>query len=159
MLQMLKLAQNGSVVLIVCDQMHTLVHDGSSGVMLQVEQVLHVLGHHSHADVDVRTLEVGHDRKVLLPHGIFLIPNWEKCDGHRCGSGEAALTQGGECDVCHLLNGGVGIATDNSSRPWLHRVDGYHHAGLAYVQDVNHRQAVAVDRNFPVVAEMEECVV
>jgi hypothetical protein len=41
----------------------------------------------------------------------------------------------------------------------IHRVEGYHHAGLAYVQAVHPRQAAAVDRNFPIVTEMEECVV
>jgi hypothetical protein len=68
-----------------------LLHDGSGGVVLQVEQVLHVLGHQSHAAIEVRALEFRHGRQVLLPHGIFLIPNQEKRDGHRCGSGDAAL--------------------------------------------------------------------
>jgi hypothetical protein len=55
--------------------MHMLLHDGSGGVMLQVEQVLDVLGHRSHAGVEVRILEVGHDLKAMLPHKIFLILN------------------------------------------------------------------------------------
>jgi hypothetical protein len=101
--------------------------------MLQDELVMCILGHRSHAGAEVRALEVGHDLKSLLPHGIFLILNWEKHDGHRGGSGEAALTHGGECDMCHLLNGGVGLAADNSSHPWLRRIEGYHHEGLAYV--------------------------
>jgi hypothetical protein len=58
MLQLLELMLNGGVVLIVCGQMHTLLHDRYSYVMLQVEQVMHVLGHHSHADVEVSALEV-----------------------------------------------------------------------------------------------------
>jgi hypothetical protein len=40
MLQLLKLVQNGSVALILCNQTHKLMHDGSRGVMPQVEQVL-----------------------------------------------------------------------------------------------------------------------
>jgi hypothetical protein len=64
--------------------------------MLQVEQVLHILGHRSHAGVEVRALEVGHSLKALLPHGIFLILNQENLNGHHGSSGEAALTQGGE---------------------------------------------------------------
>jgi hypothetical protein len=142
----------------VCGQMHTLLHDSSGGVVLQVEQVLRILGHRSHAAIEVRAVEVRHGLQVLLPHGIFLIPNGEKHDGHHGGSGEATLTQGGECDVCRLLDGGVGLAANNSSCPWLHRVEGYRNAGLAYVQAVNHRQAAAVDRNFPIVAETE-CII
>jgi hypothetical protein len=60
--------------------------------MPQVGQVLHVLGHCSHADIEVRALKVGHGLKVLLPHGVFLILNWEKRDGHHGDSSEAALT-------------------------------------------------------------------
>jgi hypothetical protein len=112
-------------VLIICSQMHMLLHDGSGRVMLQVEQVLGVLDHCSHVGIQVRALEVGHGLKALLPHGIFLIPNWEKRDRHHCGSGKATLTQRGECDVCHLLDGGVGLAADDGSHPRLHQVEGY----------------------------------
>jgi hypothetical protein len=127
--------------------------------VLQVEQVLHILGHRSHAAIEVRAVEVRHVLQVLLPHGIFLIPNGEKRDGHHGGSGEAALTQGGECDACRLLDCGVRLAANNSSCPRLHWVEGYRNAGLAYVQAINHRQAAVVDRNFPIVAEANECVV
>jgi hypothetical protein len=51
-----------------------------------------------------RTLGVEHGLKALLPHGISLIANWEECDWHRGGVGEAARTQGGEGDLCRLLN-------------------------------------------------------
>jgi hypothetical protein len=98
----------------------------------------------------------------LIPkpiHGIFQILTREKHDRHHCGSGEATLTQGGLCDVFRLLDGGVGLAADNGSHPWMCRVEGYRHAGLAYVQAVNHRQAIVVDRNLPVLAKMEECIV
>jgi hypothetical protein len=40
LLQLFILTCNGSVVLILCGQAHTLLHDGPSGVMLHVEQVL-----------------------------------------------------------------------------------------------------------------------
>jgi hypothetical protein len=69
LLQLLKLRRNGGGVLIVCGQTHTLLHDSPSGVMLQVEQVLCILGHRSHADAKVRALEVRHGLKALLPHG------------------------------------------------------------------------------------------
>jgi hypothetical protein len=48
--------------------------------MLQVEHVLCVLGHRSHADTKVRALEVRNSLKVLLPYDVFLILNREKCD-------------------------------------------------------------------------------
>jgi hypothetical protein len=72
----------------------------------------------------VRALEVRHGLKALLPHAVFLILNQEKHGRHRCGSSEATLTQRGECDVCRLLNGGVGLAVDDGSRPQLRGVEG-----------------------------------
>jgi hypothetical protein len=50
---------------------------------------------------------VGHGLKALLSHGIPLITNQEERDWHLRGSGEAVLTQGGECDLCRLLDGVV----------------------------------------------------
>jgi hypothetical protein len=159
LLQLLELLRNGGVVLIVCRQTHTLLHDNPNGVKLQVEQVLHILGHRSHVSAKVRALEVRHGLKALLPHGIFLIPNHEKCDRHRGGSSKVTLTQRGECDVSRLLNGGVGLAAGDGPHPRILLVEVYHHASVTYVQAINHRQAAVVDRDFPDVAEMEECVV
>jgi hypothetical protein len=51
-------------------------------VVLQVEQVLCILGHRSHAGAEVRALEVKHGLKVLLPCNISLILNQEKRDRH-----------------------------------------------------------------------------
>jgi hypothetical protein len=113
--------------------MHTLLHDGSGGVMLQVEQVLCVLGHRSHVGIKVRALEVEHGLMALLPHGIFLILYQEKRDWHRCGCGKVTLTQRGECDVCHLLDGGVGLIAEEGSHPRLCGVEGYRHASFAHV--------------------------
>jgi hypothetical protein len=79
-------------VTILCGQMHTLLHDSSGCVVLQVQQVLHVLGHCSHAGIEVGALEVRHGLKVLLPHGIFLILNKERHDRHYYSSSEAVLT-------------------------------------------------------------------
>jgi hypothetical protein len=67
--------------------------------------VLCVLGQRSHASVKGRSLGVGHGLKTLLPHGILLVTNQEEHDWHHGGVGEAALTQGGECDLCRLLGG------------------------------------------------------
>jgi hypothetical protein len=127
--------------------------------MLQVEVVLRVLSHRSHASVEVMALEVGHGLKSLLPHLVFLIPNRENHDGHRGGSSEAALTLGGECDMHCLLDGGVSLAADDGSHPGLHRVVGYHPASLAHVQTINHGQAAVVDRDFPIIAEVNDYVV
>jgi hypothetical protein len=60
--------------------MRTLLHPRPGGVMLEVEQVLHVPGQQSHPGVEVQALEVGHDLKALLPYRVLLIPNWEKRD-------------------------------------------------------------------------------
>jgi hypothetical protein len=105
MLQLPKLTRDGGVVLLVCGHTHVLLDDGPTEVVLQVELVLHVPGHRSHTGVEVRTLEVGHSLKVLLPYGIPLITNQEERVWHLCGSGEATLPQGGECDLCCLLDG------------------------------------------------------
>jgi hypothetical protein len=80
-------------MLLIHGQMHTLLDDGPAGVVLQVEQVPHVLGHHSHTGVDVRALEVGHGLRVLLPHGVLLILDLEEQNWHVDSGGEAALTQ------------------------------------------------------------------
>jgi hypothetical protein len=91
--------------------------------------------------------------------GFFLIPNQEKSDGHHCGSGKVALTQGGKDDVCHHLNGSVRLATNKGPRPQLSGVEGYHHVDFRHIQAIGHRQSTMVDRSVPVVAEMEEYVV
>jgi hypothetical protein len=81
--------------------------------VLKVEQVLHVPSQRSHPGVEVRALEVGHGLKTLLSYGVLLIPNREKHD-RQCGnSGEVVLAQGGESDVRHQLNGGVGLTADD----------------------------------------------
>jgi hypothetical protein len=80
-------------------------------------------------------------------------------DWHHRGRGVVPLTLIGECDMCRLLDAGVGLTANDGFHPRLHRVEGYHHAGLAYVQAINHRQAAIVDRNFPTVAEVNECVI
>jgi hypothetical protein len=120
-------------VLLVCGQMHMLLHDGLDDVVLQVEQVLRILGHRSHTEAEVGALEVGHSLKAPLSHGVLLIANQEKHDRHHGGSGEASLTQGGECDMCHLLDGSVGLAVDDGSHPWRRRVEGYCHTDFTHI--------------------------
>jgi hypothetical protein len=123
-------------------QVQTLLHDGPGGAGLQVKHVLRVLSQRSHADVEVRALRVGHGLKTLLPHKILLVTNRKERDWHRSGVSEMALTQGGECDLCCLLDGLIQLDPDDDCHPRLHQVEGYHHVDLA-----------------PVLAELVECVV
>jgi hypothetical protein len=81
-----------------------LPHDGPADAGLQVKQVLRVPSQCSHASMEVVPLGVGHSLKALLPHGILLVADWKERDWHRGGVGEAGLTQGGECDLCRLLD-------------------------------------------------------
>ena len=157
--QPLNLTGGGSGTLLVCHQTRTLLHACPGGVVLQVEQVLRVPGQRSHPNVEVRALEVGHGLKTLLPYGVLLILNRKKRDRQCCSSGEVVLAQGGESDVCHQLNVGVGLTADDGPRPRLHGVEGYHHTDLTPVQAMGHRQSATVDWSVPVVAETDECVV
>jgi hypothetical protein len=96
---------------------HTLLDDGPTGVVLQVEQVTHVLAHRSPTGAKVRALEVGQGFKALLPHKVLPITDREKHNRHLGGGGEVALTQEGETDLCHLLDDIVKLAADDGSRP------------------------------------------
>jgi hypothetical protein len=134
----LNLVCGGSGTLLVRRQTCTLLPDRPGGVVLEVKQVLDVPSEQSHPDREVRALEVRHGLKALLPYGVLLILNREKCDRQCCCSGEAVLAQGGEGDVHHHLNIGVRLAADDGPRPWLHGVEGYRHSNLTHVQAVGH---------------------
>jgi hypothetical protein len=138
--QLLNLTVGGSGTLLVHCQMRTLLHAYPGGVVLKVEQILHVPGQRSHPGMEVRALEVGHDLKTLLSYRVLLILNQEKHDRQCCSSGEAVLAQGGESDVRHQLNAGVGLTADDGPRPRLRGVEGYRHADLALVHAVDSRQ-------------------
>jgi hypothetical protein len=146
-------------VLLKRARVQMLSHDGSTGAGLQVKQVLRIPSQCSHASVEVGPLEVGHSLKALLPHGILLVVDRKERDWHRGDIGEAGLTQGGECDLCRLLDGLIQLDPDDSCHPQLHRVEGYHHVDLALVLAMGHRHAAAVDRSVPYVAKLAECVV
>jgi hypothetical protein len=60
--------------------------------------------------------------------------------------------------VCYHLDGGVGLAADDRSRPRLHENERYHHANFTHMEAMGYRQAAAVDRGVPIVAETKECV-
>jgi hypothetical protein len=78
--QPLNLTGSGSGTLLVRRQTRTLLHACPGSVVLEVEQVLRVPSQRSHLGMEVRALEVIHGRKALLPYGVLLIPNREKCD-------------------------------------------------------------------------------
>jgi hypothetical protein len=137
----------------------TLLDDGPDSVGLQVKHALCIASQRSHASVEVRALRVGHGLKTLLPHRIVLVTDRKERDWHRDGVSEAALTQGGECDLCRLLDGLIQLDSNDGCHPRLHRVEGYHHVDLALVLAMCHRHATTVDRSAPVVAELAECVV
>jgi hypothetical protein len=136
-----------------------LPHDGPASACLQVKHVLRVPSQCNHASMEVGPLGVGHDLKVLLSHGILLVAEQKECDWHRGGVGEAGLTQRGECDLCHLLDGLIQLDPDDSCHPRLHQVEGYHHVDLTLVLAMGHTHAATVDWSVPVVAELAECVV
>jgi hypothetical protein len=155
----LNLAGGGGGTLLVRRQMHTLLPDYPSSVVLEVEQVLRVPSQRSHPIVEVRALEIEHDLKALLPYRVLLILNREKHDRQCCSSGEAVLTQGGESYVRHLLNVGVRLDTDNRPQPQLRGVEGYRHADLAPIHAMGHGQSAMVDQSIPIVAKTDECIV
>jgi hypothetical protein len=146
-------------VLLKRARVQMLPHDGPVSAGLQVKHVLRVPGQCSHAGVEMKPLGVGHGLMALLPHMILLVTDQKERDWYRGGVDEAALTQGGECDLCRLLDGLIQLDPDDSCHPRLRRVEGYHHVNLTLVLAMDHRHATAVDRSVPVVAELAECVV
>jgi hypothetical protein len=111
--QPLNLSGGGSGTLLACRQTHTRPHACPGSVVLKVEQVLRVPSQQSHPGVEVRALEVEHSLKTLLPYGVHLILTQKKRDRQCCSSGEVVLAQGGESDMRHKLNVGVGLAADD----------------------------------------------
>jgi hypothetical protein len=100
----------------------------------------------------------GHGLKTLLPYGVLLILNREKCNRQCCSSGEVVLAQGGESHVRHQLNAGVGLTVDDGPRPRFCGVEGCHHADLTLVHAVGRGLSATVDRSIPTVAKKDECV-
>jgi hypothetical protein len=84
--------------------------------VLEVEHVLRIPSQQSHPSVEVRALEVRHGLEALLPSRVVLLLNREKRDRQYYSSGEVVLVQGGESDVRHHLNAGVGLAADDGPR-------------------------------------------
>jgi hypothetical protein len=89
--QPLNLACGGGGTLLIRHQTCMLLPGYPGGVVLEVEQVVCVLGQRSHPSVEMRALEVGHDLKALLPYLVLLIPNPEKHDRQCCSNEKAVL--------------------------------------------------------------------
>jgi hypothetical protein len=51
------------------------------------------------------------------------------------------------------------MCANDEPRPWLRGVEGYHHIDHALVHVVGRGQSTTVDRNVPVVAKTDECVI
>jgi hypothetical protein len=101
--------------------------------------------------------EVASGLKALAPFGLALLTDWKEHDHHVGGVGEASLAQGGECHVCHLLDGIVNLTSDDDSGPQCHGVDWYLHPDLTTVQAMGLKGSAAVDGDRFVVAEVNEC--
>jgi hypothetical protein len=95
--QPLNLTGGGSGTLFVRRPTHTLLHGRVGNVVLEVP------GQRSHPSVEVRVLDVRHGLKALLPYGVLLIPNQQKCDRQCCCSGEVVLAEGDEA-MCAIIS-------------------------------------------------------
>jgi hypothetical protein len=104
------------------------------------------------------TLEVAHGLEALLPLGILLVADWNKCDRHVDGGSEAALTQRSEDHVCHLLDGVVNLAAGDGSRPRHHGVEGYLHPDPTHIQAMRLKGAATIEGDRPVVVKAEQCI-
>jgi hypothetical protein len=92
------------VALFISCHTQALLDDSPGSGVLQVERVLSILGHCSHAYVEVKTLRIGYGLKALLPHGVSLVVNRKERDWHRGGVTKATPTQGSAGDLCRLLD-------------------------------------------------------
>jgi hypothetical protein len=137
----------------VCVQTHMLLDDDAAHVVLQVEQVLYVLGHLHPSDAELWAHEVTGSHMALVPLGFLLIEDWKEHDQRVSGVGEALfLTQGGECHVHHLLDGIVDLTLDIDSHPRCCGVDWYLHPDLRTVQATGLKGSAAVDGDRPLIA-------
>jgi hypothetical protein len=133
-----------------------LLDDDPAGVVLQVEQVPHVLGHLCPTDTEVWDGEVTHGLMVLLPLRLLLIVDQKENYQRVGGGGEAVLTQESESNVRHLLDGVVHLAPNDSSLPWFHGVKGYLHPDLTHIQAMGLKRTATIDGYRPIVAELGE---
>jgi hypothetical protein len=138
----------------VCIQTHTLLDNDAARVVLQVEQVLCVLGHLRPSSIELWACEVASGLKTLAPLRLLLDVDRKEHDRH---VGEASLAQGSECHVRHLLDGVINLTPNDGSYPQCCGVDGYLHPDPTIVQAMGLKGLAAVDRDRPIVAEANEC--
>jgi hypothetical protein len=134
----------------------TLLGDDYGGVVLQVEQVSHVLGQVQALEAELRAGNITHGLVVLLWQGLLLIMNREECKWFVGSDSEAVLTQRGESHMRHLLDGVVYLVADDGSPPRCCRVEGYLHPDLTSAQAAGLIQTAAVGGYRPVVAESDK---
>jgi hypothetical protein len=105
-------------LLLICIQTRTLLDDGATGVVLEVEQVLCVLGQLSPPGIELHAGEVTSCLQVLTPLGLLLVPNQEQRDRRVGQVGEVSLKHGDERHVCHVVNDVIQVASNDGSGPW-----------------------------------------
>jgi hypothetical protein len=98
--------------------------------VLEVDQVLHVFRHLSPPGVELQAGEVTSYLQALTLVRLLLIPNRKQHDRRVGRVGEVSLAHGGERHVCHLLDGVIQVASNDSSDPWCCGVNGYLHPNL-----------------------------
>jgi hypothetical protein len=148
--------QHEGCLLSICIQTRTLLGDDSTGVVLQVEEVTHVLGQVGEVKVELRAGDVTRGLVVLLPLGLLLITNQEECKWCVGGNGEAAFTQRRKSHVRHPLDGVVNVVADDGSPKRCCRVDGYLHPYLTHIHAVDLEGKAVVAGDWPVVVESDE---
>jgi hypothetical protein len=133
-----------------------LLGDDYAGVVLQVEQVSHVLGQVRALEAELRAGNITHGLVVLLWQVLLLITNREECKRFVGSNSEAVLKQRGERHMRHLLDGVVYLIADDGSPPRCCGVEGYLHPDLTSAQAMGLIQTAAVGGYRPVVAESDK---
>jgi hypothetical protein len=93
MLKPLHRVRREGCLLSVHVQTRTLLGDDYAAVVLQVEQVSHVLGQVRALEAELRAGNITHGLVVLLWQGLLLITNREECKRFVGSDSEAVLTQ------------------------------------------------------------------
>jgi hypothetical protein len=140
----------------VCVQKCMLLGDNQARVVLQVEQVPHVLGQAWALNGELWVGDVTHYVVALLPQGLLLIPNRKECKQAVGGVSEVALAERCESQVCHLLDAIIKVAADDGSSERCCGVEWDLQPNLARIQAVSMKQMTTIGRGRPIVAESYE---
>jgi hypothetical protein len=134
----------------------TLLGDDSAGVVLEVEQVPHVLGQVRALEAELQAGDVTHVLLALLPNGVLLITNQEECKRCVGGDSEAVLTPCSESHMHHLLDRVINIIVEDGTPKQCCGVEWYLHPDLTRTQAVCLNWMAAVSGNRPIVEELDE---